>query len=279
MAEQIHRYRLLDAGEEKKLEMVGPYKVTRQAAQAYWPKARDAAAWRDTAATHIRSTTGGGRWKYHDKLPESWLCSHGPFHFHMKLTDFGHIGLFPEQEANWAWIAARKAPRVLNLFGYTGGSTLAAAASGAEVTHVDASKGAVAWARDNHAANDLADGTVRWIVEDVARYIGREQRRGSMYQGIILDPPSFGRGPRGQVWKIETDLVPLLFELKKITEDLHYVLLSCHTPGYSPLTLTNILNLVFEVPTARIESGEMVVPIEGTSLVLPSGTYARFDVG
>lgn len=271
-------YRLLDAGEEKKLEMVGPHRVMRQAAQAYWPKSKAGALWRDVAATHIRSSSGGGRWKFHDNLPESWVTSHGGFNFLMKLTDFGHIGLFPEQEANWQWIAQRKATRVINLFGYTGGSSLAAASGGAEVTHVDASKGAVGWARENYALNDLEDKTIRWIVEDVNKYIAREERRGSAYQGIILDPPSFGRGPRGQVWKIETDLVPLLFELKKITKDLDYVLLSCHTPGYSPMTLANILNIVFEVPMDQIQWGEMVVPIEGTSLVLPSGTYARFSL-
>lgn len=269
-------YQLIDAGEEQKLEEIAGIRVIRQAAQAYWPKSNAGEAWADVNATHVRSKNGGGHWRKHGSIPESWISSHGPFRFTMKLTDFGHIGLFPEQEANWQWIMERKAQKVMNLFGYTGGSTLAAASAGAEVTHVDASKGAVSWARENLALNPCKDAPVRWIVEDVGKYVAREQRRGSQYNGLILDPPSFGRGPRGQVWKIETDLIPLMFELKKLMDPLDYVLLSCHTPGYSPLTLANILNLVFKVPPAQIESGEMVVPIGNTGLVLPSGTWARF---
>jgi 23S rRNA (cytosine1962-C5)-methyltransferase len=269
-------YSLLDAGDESKLERVGTRLVIRQAAQAYWPKAKPGKLWREPAATHIRSSSGGGYWKFHTPLPESWVVRHGRFNFNIKLTDFGHLGLFPEQEANWDWIAARKAHRVLNLFGYTGGSTLAAASAGAEVTHVDASRGAVAWARENFEINDCRGATVRWIVEDVNKYLAREETRGSRYHGVILDPPSFGRGPRGQVWKIETDLVPLLEQIKRLMPELDYILLSCHTPGYSPLALANILHLVFGFPVEQIESGEMVVAIEDSKMVLPSGTYARF---
>lgn len=274
VAQEDRCYQLLDAGNEKKLEQIGPYRLVRQAAQAYWPKSKS--DWLEVQATHHRSSSGGGHWQFHKRLPETWITRHGRYRFHMKLTDFGHLGLFPEQEPNWQWLAQRKAERVLNLFGYTGGSTLAAATSAAEVTHVDASKGAVSWARDNFAINSMNHAAVRWITEDVSKYIEREQRRGSTYQGIILDPPSYGRGPRGQVWKIETDLIPLLLQIKKITPHLKFVLLSCHTPGYSPHCLANILSTVFACDTQKIEAGEMVVPIQASSLVLPSGSYARF---
>ncbi len=272
-------YTLLDAGDERKIEQIGPYQVTRQAAQAYWPKSRPDTQWNSVDAVHHRSSTGGGKWEFRNKLPESWNIEYGPLKFIIKPTGFGHIGLFPEQLENWKWIedqSQNPETRVLNLFGYTGGSTLASALGGAQVTHVDASKGVVQWARDNASLNDLQDKPIRWIVEDVARYIAREQKRGSFYQGVILDPPSFGRGPRGQVWKVETHLAPLLREIKKIIKPLKFILLSCHTPGYSPQCLQNILQLIFDIKTSEMEAGEMLIPIEGADLALPSGTYARW---
>ncbi len=272
-------YTLLDAGDERKIEQIGPYQVTRQAAQAYWPKSRPDTQWNSVDAVHHRSSTGGGKWEFRNKLPESWNIEYGPLKFIIKPTGFGHIGLFPEQLENWKWIedqSQNPETRVLNLFGYTGGSTLASALGGAQVTHVDASKGVVQWARDNASLNGLQDKPIRWIVEDVARYIAREQKRGSFYQGVILDPPSFGRGPRGQVWKVETDLAPLLREIKKIIKPLKFILLSCHTPGYSPQCLQNILQLIFDIKTSEMEAGEMLIPIEGADLALPSGTYARW---
>lgn len=273
-------YQLLDVGDESKLEQIGPYRVTRQAAQAYWPKEKNGREWARPDGEHHRSSSGGGHWSYRNRTPESWVVGHGEYRFTIKLTDFGHIGLFPEQEENWRWIQdnSQGGPRVLNLFGYTGGSTLAAASGGAHVTHVDASKGAVAWARENFALNDCREAPVRWIVEDVQKYIAREERRGSKYQGLILDPPSFGRGPRGQVWKIEDDLVPLLRELAKLMDPLRYVLLSCHTPGYSPECLRNILDTVFDIPREEMEAGEMLVDVAESKRVLPSGTYVRWAV-
>ena len=272
----MNHYTLLDAGEERKLEQIGPYLVSRQATQAYWPKSKNEKEWRGVDAIHHRSKTGGGHWEFTRKLPESWPIEYGPFQFKIKLTGFGHIGLFPEQLENWRWIKEHSETdlRILNLFGYTGGSSLAGAAGGATVTHVDASKGVVSWARENAEANQLDN--IRWIVEDVTRFIEREQRRGNTYHGVILDPPSFGRGPRGQVWKIETDLAPLLRSIRQIMPDPRMILLSCHTPGYSPVCLTNILNLIFDIPTAKIQSGEMVAPYKNNQLGLPSGTYARW---
>ena len=273
-------YQLLDAGEERKLELLGPYRVDRQAAQAYWPKSLDRKTWGKIDALHHRAKSGGGHWEWRKELPSQWTVPLEGFQFQVRLTDFGHIGLFPEQAENWSWlkgVAGRKPMRLLNLFGYTGGSSLAAARGGAEVTHVDASKGVVNWAKVNAEANGID--RIRWIVEDVSRFVEREQRRGNSYQGIVLDPPSFGRGPRGQVWKIETTLIPFLMQIKKILQPLQCVLLSCHTPGYSGLCLSNILHLVFDLPVAQIECGEMTIPYgdREVGLALPSGHFARWS--
>ena len=275
---EISDYQLLDAGDQLKLERLGPYRVIRQAAQAFWPKNLPPNIWREVDAVHHRSTSGGGHWEFLRKLPASWQIRCGELVFKVKLTDFGHIGLFPEQRENWSWIRQQcgdGGPRVLNLFGYSGGSTLAAALAGAQVTHVDASKGVVTWARENLRLNGGEDLPVRWIVEDVAKYINREQTRGSTYQGLILDPPTYGRGPKGQTWRIETDLIPLLHGLKSLMERPRFVLLSCHTPGYSPICLKNILYSVFGFPPVEMKAGEMVVPIGESPL--PSGTHVRWS--
>ncbi len=278
--EKNNSYAVLDTGEELKLERIGPYQVVRQATHAHWPKRLNEDMWREVAAVHHRSSTGGGQWAPKQTLPKTWPISCGDYKFLIKLTDFGHIGVFPEQQENWEWVrrhsAAVEAPRVLNLFGYTGGTTLAAARGGAQVTHVDASKGVVAWARENAAANQLADKPIRWITEDVSKYIQRETNRGSRYQGLVLDPPSFGRGPRGQLFKIEDHLLPLLRQLEKITDPLRFILLTCHSPGYSPECLKNLLHLVFSLPLDEMEAGEMSVPVGDSGMVLPSGTFARW---
>jgi len=273
-------YRLLDTGDEQKLEQVGPVRVVRQATQAHWPRALPTAQWDRVDAVHHRAKTGGGHWQHLQPTGEQWVVRQGPLQFSVKLTDFGHIGLFPEQADNWTWIEdtcrALGTPNVINLFGYTGGSTLAAARGGAAVTHVDASKGVVSWGRDNAALNDLDKAPIRWIVEDVSKYIERERKRGNRYQGLILDPPSFGRGPRGQVWKIESHLIPFFQQIAPLMAPLSFVLLSCHTPGYSPISLANILHRVFGLPPGAIEAGEMTVPVADTDMVLPSGTFARW---
>ncbi len=275
----MESYELLDCGEESKLERLGPYRVTRQAAQAHWPRSLPASDWQRADAVHHRSNRGGGYWRFRNTPPESWCVQFGEMRFRIKLTDFGHIGLFPEQLENWSWIrrtVAGREPRVLNLFGYTGGSTLAAAAAGARVTHLDASKGVVSWARENADENGLGDHPIRWVVEDASKYVQRERKRASYYQGLVLDPPSYGRGPKGQVWQIERDLVPLLRGLKGIVPDLEFILLSCHTPGYSPLCLKNILHLVYGFPMGEIQAGEKGISLHAHSLALPCGSYARW---
>jgi 23S rRNA (cytosine1962-C5)-methyltransferase len=273
-------YALLDAGETRKIEQVGPYRVVRQAAQAHWPVALKANAWREVAAVHHRSKQGGGHWEFKQKLPQTWSIDWGGIRFQVKLTDFGHIGLFPEQYQNWQWLrdcGQRYGEiKMLNLFAYTGGSSLAGAQGGMEVTHVDASKGVVSWARENQALNQLDEKPIRWLVDDVGKFVEREQRRGNHYQGVVLDPPTYGRGPKGQTWKIEEHLIPLLEQIKPLLQPLKFVLLSCHTPGYTGLTLCNVLHKVFGVPVSQMTEGEMTVPIGDSGLVLPSGTFARF---
>lgn len=273
-------YKLLDAGETRKIEQIGPYRVVRQAAQAHWPVAFRPQDWQQVQAIHHRSKQGGGHWEFKQHIPDSWPITWGQLRFHVKLTDFGHIGLFPEQYQNWQWLRDLGEDlgeiKVLNLFAYTGGSSLAAAQGGMAVTHVDASKGVVSWGRDNQTLNQLESAPIRWLVDDVSKFIEREQRRGNHYQGLILDPPTYGRGPKGQTWKIEDHLIPLLETIKPLMQPLRFVLLSCHTPGYTGLTLSNVLHKVFKVPVSEMDQGEMTVPIGDADLVLPSGTFARF---
>ncbi len=274
-------YRLLDAGDEQKLEMVGPYKVVRQAAQAFWPKFANQRDWRQAVdGVHVRSNKGGGYWDFTNQPPDEWTIAWQDYLFKAKFTDFGHIGLFPEQGyTNLSWITEQSQnPEmdVINLFGYTGGSSLAAARGGARVTHLDASKGVVTWARENFELNNLAEHPTRWIVDDATKFLEREVRRGRRYQGFILDPPTYGRGAKGQVWRIEKDLVPLLKLIKELADPLQFILLSCHTPGYTEWCLRNILHRLFDLPLTEIEGGEMAVPMESSDCLLPSGTYARW---
>lgn len=271
-------YHLLEAGDGRKLEQLGDVLVNRQATQALWPLKGLNPLWRKVQAEHQRSKSGGGRWLFPGTFDPEWQIQHGGIRFKIKLTDFGHIGLFPEQSSNWDWLrqhAVQPDAAVLNLFSYTGGSTLACSQAGGRVTHVDASKGVVTWARENAALNQLEDRPIRWIVEDVLKYLRREEKRGSRYQGLILDPPSYGRGAKGETWKIEDDLVPLLRQAKRVLDDDAFVLLSCHTPGYSPVVLQNLLVTVLGYRPQSIETGEMTVPIQGQKLELPSGAYAR----
>ncbi|MCB1041904.1 MAG: class I SAM-dependent methyltransferase [Acidobacteria bacterium] len=265
-------YELLDSGNGRKLEKIGPVTVIRQAAQAFWPMSLP--RWPAVDAEHIRSNKGGGHWQFRHKVSDRWTVSFGGMSFVVKLTSFGHIGIFPEQQENWSWIRAQSTPEksILNLFGYTGGSTLAAAQVGASVTHVDASKGVVHWARDNQQANGLDQANIRWLVDDVSKFMAREQRRNSAYDGIILDPPTYGRGSKGETFRIEDDLIPLLEALRAVVKPSHFGLLSCHTPGFTPLVLSQIVARVFGKVT--LEAGEMVVPY-GSS-VLPSGTFVRW---
>lgn len=292
MSEATNDYQLLDSGNMKKLERLGPYLLVRPAQAAVWEPNLSEEEWRKADGVYTRDTgEDGGKWTFHRKVQREFDVLYGSLHFHIRLTNFGHMGLFAEQIDNWDWLreVIRKRMKatndrnlyVLNLFGYTGGSTLACSQAGAHLVHVDAAKGVVDWARKNAELSGLADRPVRWIVDDAMKFIKREERRGNTYQGIILDPPSFGRGPQGEVFKIEDHLVPLLQACKELlAKDALFVLYSCHTPGFTPLTLQNQLEIVTDRRGGTIEAGEMAIAEEArgkqSGRLLPSGVLARW---
>lgn len=275
-------YQLLDSGGFRKLEQVGPFRFVRPSPQAVWSPRRSDAEWKQADAEFVRFSGGQGEWRVRNKkLPEHWDIIVAGIPFVMRLTDFGHLGIFPEQAPNWVTIQEIVGQHVrsgtdfnvLNLFAYTGGSTLAAALAGAKCAHVDASKTSVAWGREN-AERTGKELPVRWLVEDVRKFVAREARRGSKYQGVILDPPSFGRGAKGEVWKIEEHMVELLAEIRQIlADDYRFVLLSSHSDGYTPVALRNLLSdMVGGAKDVRYEFGEMLVA-EESGRELPSGSY------
>ncbi|MCL1856383.1 MAG: class I SAM-dependent methyltransferase [Kiritimatiellaeota bacterium] len=274
-------YELLDSGGERKLERFGRLVLARPCAQAVWEPSLSQEAWEAADAAFDREE--GHRWHNRRALPESWVIDVDGSRFRLSGTDFGHLGIFPEQRAQWQWIRrqvarwkGRTPPRILNLFAYSGGSTLAAARSGAEVCHVDASHGMVEWASENARLNGLADHAIRWIVDDVHKFLHREARREKTYHGIILDPPTFGRGGRGETYKIERDLSQTLSLCKAVLDkDALFLLLSAHTPGYSPVVMHNILSQALRDGTT--ESGEMTLTGSEGVLPLPSGAYARWE--
>ncbi|MEK7850263.1 MAG: class I SAM-dependent methyltransferase [Deltaproteobacteria bacterium] len=275
-------YELLDSGRESKLERVGDYILMRPSPQAVWSPSLPEAKWQKADAIYIRSSTGGGEWEFRRRLPERWEIEHSGFKFIIKPTGFGHLGLFPEQGNNWSWIeekigSAGRPVSVLNLFAYTGGSTLAAARAGASVCHLDASKGVVDWARENAALSGLGDRPIRWIVDDVEKFVKKEINRSRRYDAIILDPPSFGRGAKGEVWTIEEGLLRLLTGCRELlSDDPRFILLSCHSPGFTPLVLQNLLAEMMKGYIGALSCGEMTI-LEATGRLLPSGAYARWS--
>jgi 23S rRNA (cytosine1962-C5)-methyltransferase len=216
------------------------------------------------------------KWVLHKKLPKSWTTVHGGIEFQIAPTDFGHLGLFPEHADLWQWMRSliTKKSRVLNLFAYSGGVTLAAAQEGAEVCHLDASKGMVDWARENAALNNLQKAPIRWIVDDALKFLRRELKRESFYDGIILDPPTFGRGSQGEVFKIERDIIPLLELCRSLlTKKPLFVIFSCHTPGFTPLCMSHLISQT--MPKGQIEVGEMSLH-SVDALSIPSGSFAKW---
>ena len=276
-------YKLIDCGNFQKIEQVGPYRFVRPAAQAVWKPRLGADVWKKVDAVFNRASGGDGKWTIQNRsLPEKWTIEQGPVKLVISLTDFGHLGIFPEQDANWdklhqLILDQKREISVLNLFAYTGGSTLACASAGAKVVHLDASKTSVAWARENAEASGVANKPIRWIVDDVQKFVEREVRRGSKYHGIILDPPSFGRGTNNEVWQVEDHLVPLLENLKQILDDDYlFVLLSCHSNGYTPMALQNLLSDVVDTKQGLLETREMTIPEQDSARALPSGASALF---
>ena len=265
-------YELVDSGDGRKLERFGRYRLARPCSQALWRPQLDASAWAQADASFDRED--GNNWHGRSNLPKEWTIETAGIRFKLGGTDFGHLGIFPEQRAQWKWIreTVRENDRALNLFAYSGGSTMAAALGGAEVCHLDASKGMVEWARENARLNGLAERPIRWIVDDAHKFMRREIRRGRRYDAVILDPPTFGRGAGGEMYKIERDLKETLGLVKDLlSESPRFVLFSSHTPGLSPIVAENILSQLF--PKARLESGEML--LEGCAFPCPSGIYCR----
>ncbi len=282
-----NEYALLDSGNMQKLERIGPYTLVRPAPQAIWRQRLPAEEWQKADGVYTRTTEGDGQWTWRQKVTRDFEILFNNLVFQVKLTNFGHMGLFPEQVENWEWLRQKIRRRmqrtndrnfyVLNLFAYTGGSTMAASQGGAHLVHLDAAKGVVDWARKNTHLSRLHERPIRWLVDDALKFVRREERRGNSYQGIILDPPSFGRGPQGEVFKIEDDLVPMLEACKSIlAKDALFVLYSCHTPGFTPITLQNQLDDMVGEREGKLQCGEMTIP-DSSGRLLPSGTYARWS--
>ena len=276
----MNGYELLDSGNGAKLERFGEVVLARPCAQAVWQPQRPA-RWKSADATFDRED--GNRWHGRNRLPQEWVIDVDGTRFRLSGTDFGHLGIFPEQRAQWTWIretvaAAGRPVRVLNLFAYSGGSTLAAARGGAEVCHLDASKGMVQWARANAALNGLENHPIRWIVDDAHKFLNREIRRGRRYDGIILDPPTYGRGGNGETYKIERDLTETLRLCRALLSDSPlFLLLSAHTPGHTPIVLGNVLTQALRGLGGAVTSGEMVLAGTPDVFPLPSGAYARWQ--
>jgi len=276
-------YQLIDSGNGYKLERFGPHIVSRPAGQAVWNRQLAETEWKKAKASFIREDDK--KWDIERGLPSVWTITVSGVRFKIQPTDFGHLGIFPEQKPQWRWIqdtiaAEKRTVKVLNLFAYSGGSTLAAAKAGAEVVHLDASKGMVAWARENAELNNVSDAPIRWIVDDVRKFLKREIRRGTRYDAIILDPPSFGRGTKGEVFKIEEDIIPMLNLCQVLlSDDPLFVLFSCHSPGFTPTALGNLVSQMMEGKSGSLRTGEMFLDGDTNNLALPSGAFARWYCG
>ena len=278
-------YEVLDTGGGEKLERWGDILLRRPDPQTIWPRAQES-LWKQAEAVYHRSERGGGEWEFLRKLPEKWTVSHGNLRFYVRPTGFKHTGLFPEQAANWIWMAdlirksGRKDVKVLNLFGYTGGATLACAAAGAHVTHVDAAKGMVLWAKENRELSRLPEDRFRWIVEDALGFVRRELRRGNAYDGILMDPPSYGRGPSGEVWKLENELYNLVDTCSKaLSGEPLFFLVNSYTTGFQASVLSNMLGrCVVSRFGGSVDSEELCLPVTAGG-VLPCGASGRWRHG
>lgn len=276
-------YELLDAGHGEKLERWGRVILRRPDPQAIWPPTREERYWNRATAVYHRSASGGGRWELPGQVPKRWTIEYGALRFYIELTGFKHTGLFPEQAVNWDWIReqvrrSKRTVRALNLFAYTGGATVALAEAGAEVCHVDAAKRMVARARENAALSCVGNRPIRYITDDVMKFIQREQRRGNRYDAIIMDPPTYGRGPTGELWKLEDTLHELLTCCASLLSDRPlFMLVNSYTTGFSPIVAANMLKaLVKDQHGGEVSCGELALPIAQSDLVLPCGSYGRW---
>lgn len=283
IADAWRDFEVLDTGDGEKLERWGGFVLRRPDPQVIWPK-QEPALWEKADAWYRRGAHGGGEWSFASKLPERWTLAYKDLRFHVRPTGFKHTGLFPEQAANWDWMRGLieaapegKKPRVLNLFAYTGGATLNCMRAGAAVCHVDAAKGMVQWAKENHALNGPSLGAGRWIIDDALKFVQREARRGSVYDGILMDPPSYGRGPGGEVWKLEDRVFELCAACAEVLSDTPlFFLLNSYTTGLQPAVLTNLLSIaVVKKYGGKAEAAELVLPVK-TGGTLPCGASGRW---
>lgn len=287
IADDWKDYEVIDCSGGEKLERWGDYFLVRPDPQVIWNTPKTDKRWKQKNGHYHRSAKGGGEWEFFD-LPAEWSIRYRELTFRLKPFSFKHTGLFPEQAVNWDWFssiiknAKSENPdrpfKVLNLFAYTGGATLAAASAGAAVTHVDASKGMVTWAKENAAASNLSEAPIRWLVDDCVKFVEREIRRGNTYDGIIMDPPSYGRGPKGEIWKLEDSIFPFIeLAAKLLSDKAIFFLVNSYTTGLQPAVLTYMIHTAL-VPRfgGRVESSEIGLPVSASGLVLPCGASGRW---
>lgn len=285
-ADEWKDYSCIDAGNGEKLEQWKGTILRRPDPQAIWP-IQDRTEWKKADAVYHRSSQGGGSWEYRRQLPESWTIDYKDITLKVSPTGFKHTGIFPEQAVNWDWMSEliKSHPdeqiKVLNLFAYTGGATMACAAAGAaEVVHVDASKGMVQWAKENRDLSHLEDKTIRFIVDDVMKFVEREKRRGHTYHGILMDPPSYGRGPNGEMWKFEKEITGLIQACLEILDDnALFFLINSYTTGFSSIVLEDLMKTMIlpKHPNGTVSTGEIAIPLQNRDLLLPCGIYGRWE--
>lgn len=290
LADQWNDYEVIDCSKGEKLERWGDYLLVRPDPQVIWDTPKKEKGWRKMNGHYHRSSKGGGEWEFF-QLPKEWTIQYSlPINkkltFHLKPFSFKHTGLFPEQAANWNWfsqliadaVSKGRQVKVLNLFAYTGGATLAAAAAGASVTHVDASKGMVTWAKENAISSGLKDAPIRWLVDDCVKFVEREIRRGNHYDAIIMDPPSYGRGPKGEIWKIEESVYPLIQLCSQIlTDNPLFFLINSYTTGLQPAVLSYMISTMLGTANGTVTASEIGLPVSSNGLVLPCGASGRYE--
>lgn len=290
LADQWNDYEVIDCSKGEKLERWGDYLLVRPDPQVIWDTPKKETGWRKMNGHYHRSSKGGGEWEFF-QLPKEWTIQYSlPINkkltFHLKPFSFKHTGLFPEQAANWNWfsqliadaVSKGRQVKVLNLFAYTGGATLAAVAAGASVTHVDASKGMVTWAKENAISSGLKDAPIRWLVDDCVKFVEREIRRGNHYDAIIMDPPSYGRGPKGEIWKIEESVYPLIQLCSQIlTDNPLFFLINSYTTGLQPAVLSYMISTVLGTANGTVTASEIGLPVSSNGLVLPCGASGRYE--
>lgn len=284
IADNWNDYQIIDCSKGEKLERWGDYLLIRPDPQVIWDTQKAHKGWKRPNAHYHRSAKGGGEWEFFD-LPQQWIIRYRELVFNLKPFSFKHTGLFPEQAVNWDWCAdkikkAGRPVKVLNLFAYTGGATLSAAAAGASVTHVDASKGMVTWAKENAAASGLKEAPIRWLVDDCVKFVEREIRRENHYDAIIMDPPSYGRGPKGEIWKMEESIHSFLKLCTRLLSDQPlFVLINSYTTGLQPAVLAYLLEMELKKFGGKVTADEVGLPVVSNGLILPCGACGRFELG